>query len=106
MTIELLYIQGCPNHVPVMNMLRETLDSLGREDEIHQVEVHTKAEAEAVRFVGSPSIRINGSDIEPWARIAKGYGLSCRTYLNGSSYGVPSGELVRRAIMEGIGEDG
>ncbi len=105
MKIELLYFEGCPNHAPAMEMLRETLDSLGREDQIHEVEVRTQAEAEAMRFVGSPSIRINGSDIEPWARAAKNFGLSCRTYVNGSHCaGVPPRELVRRAVWEGIRE--
>jgi Domain of unknown function (DUF2703) len=105
MKIELLYFEGCPNHVPAVRMLRETLDSLGREDQIHQVEVRTQADAEAIRFVGSPSIRINGFDIEPWAQTAKSFGLSCRTYVNGSRHGgVPSRELIRRAIMERIHE--
>jgi len=105
MKIELLYFEGCPNHIPTMGMLREILESLCREDQIHQVEVSTQAEAEAIRFVGSPSIRINGSDIEPWARTTKDFSLSCRTYLDGPLRGgVPSRELLRRAIMEGIRE--
>jgi hypothetical protein len=105
MNIELLYFEGCPNHLPAIEMLREILDSLWRTDQIHQVEVHTQAEAEAIRFVGSPSIRVNGCDLEPWARTAKDFGLSCRTYLDGPRYGgVPSRELLRRAIMEGIRE--
>jgi hypothetical protein len=105
MKIELLYFEGCPNHAPAMEMLREALDSFGRGDEIHEVEVRTQAEAEAIRFVGSPSIRINGSDIESWARTAKDFGLSCRTYIDGSRRdGIPSHELLRRAIMEGIRE--
>jgi hypothetical protein len=105
MKIELLYFEGCPNHVPAMEILRETLDSLSREDEIHEVEVRTQIEAEAIKFVGSPSIRINGSDVESWARNAKSFGLSCRTYVDGSrASGVPSRELLRSAIMEGIRE--
>jgi len=105
MKIELLYFEGCPNHVPAMDILRETLKSLGRRDEIHEIEVCAQAEAEAIRFVGSPSIRINGSDIEPWARTATSFGLSCRTYVDRSRRGgVPSRDLLRRAIMEGIRE--
>lgn len=106
MKIEVLYFEGCPNHVPAMEMVREILESLGREDEIDEVEVRTQAEAEAIGFVGSPSIRINGNDIEPWARTTKAFGLSCRTYLNLSSHaGVPSRDLLRRALREGIREN-
>lgn len=105
MKIEVLYFEGCPNHAPAIDVVRDTLSTLGRQDEIHQIEVRTQAEAEAMRFVGSPSIRINGSDIEPWAHTAKTFGLSCRTYIDGSHRaGVPSRELVRRAVWEGIRE--
>ncbi len=103
MNIEVLYFEGCPNHLPAIEIVREILKSLGRQDEIHQVEVHSQADAEAMAFVGSPSIRINGADIEPWARTAKAFGLSCRTYLDDSHRsGVPSLELLRRAISEGM----
>lgn len=103
MNIEVLYFEGCPNHLPAIEMVRETLRSLGRQDGIHQVEVRTQADAEAMGFLGSPSIRINGADIEPWAQTAKAFGLSCRTYLDGSHRsGVPSRELLRRAISEGM----
>ena len=105
MKIEVLYFEGCPNHVPAVEMIREILRSLGRVDEIHEVEVRTQAQAVAMGFVGSPSIRVNGSDIELWARTAKTFGLSCRTYLNGlSQAGVPASELLRLALTEGIRE--
>lgn len=105
MRIEVLYFEGCPNHVLAVEMVRDTLNSLGRRDEIHQVEVRTQADAEAIGFVGSPSIRIDGSDVEPWARTAKTFGLSCRTYFDGLYHaGVPSPELLCRAIKEGIRE--
>ena len=103
MNIEVLYFEGCPNHLTTIEMVREILKSLGRQDEIHQVEVRTHADAEAIAFVGSPSTRVNGADIEPWARTAKAFGLSCRTYLDGSQgSGVPSRELLRLAISEGM----
>lgn len=83
-------------------MIREILKSLGRQDEIRQIEVRTQVEAEAMTFLGSPSIRVNGADIEAWARTAKNFGLSCRTYLDGSHRsGVPSRELLHRALVEG-----
>lgn len=105
MKIEMLYFEGCPNHVPAMETVRETLHSLGRNDEIHQIEIRTQAEAEVMGFVGSPSIRINGADIEPEARTAKAFGLSCRTYSYGSQRGgVPSHDQLRRAIEESIRE--
>ena len=105
MKIEVLYFEGCPNHLPAVERLQDTLHSLGRNDEIHQVEIRSQAEAEAVGFVGSPSIRINGADVEPWARTAKTFGLICRAYLHGSQRsGVPSRELLRLAMRESTRE--
>lgn len=105
MKIEVLYFEGCPNHGPAMEMVREILNSLDRAEDIHEVEVRTQAEAEAFGFVGSPSIRVNGNDIELWARKAKTFGLSCRTYVNGLGQGgVPSRELLHLALKEGIRE--
>ena len=105
MKIEVLYFAGCPNHLPAMEIVRETLSSLDRQGEIHQTEIRTQAEAETMRFVGSPSIRIDGADIEPLARVAKTFGLSCRTYLHGSQRGgLPSREQLRMAIEETIRE--
>ena len=105
MKIELLYFEGCPNHEPAKRILQEALDSLDRQDLIEEVEVRTPEEAEAIGFVGSPSIRINGSDIEPWARNAKAFGVSCRTYAYGSQHsGVPSREFLLGVIMEAIRE--
>ena len=52
-------------------------------------------------FLGSPSVRINGLDIESEERSLKSYGLSCRTYLDGAKRsGLPSSELIRLAISE------
>jgi hypothetical protein len=101
MNIEVLYFEGCPNHLPAVARVREVLMSLGLRDEIHEVVVHSQADAVAMAFVGSPSIRINGADIEPWANTATAFGLSCRTYLEGPHYsGLPSRELLRKAISE------
>lgn len=105
MKIEVLYFESCPNHGPAMEMVREILNSLGCEGDVREVEVRTQAEAEAIGFVGSPSIRVNGNDIEPWASKSKTFGLSCRTYVNCLGHGgVPPRELLRLALREGIRE--
>ena len=41
MKIEVLYFAGCPNHSPAIEIVRETLNSLDREDEIHETEIRT-----------------------------------------------------------------
>lgn len=99
MNIEVLFIEGCPNYESAIARIREALRSLGRADEIRQIEIRTNAEAEAAGFLGSPTIRVNGLDIEPWARTAQNFGIGCRTYVDGSNLsGVPPLDLLSRAI--------
>ena len=101
MKVEVLYFEGCPNHVPTVERVREALRSESERADIREIEVRSQAEAESIGFLGSPSVRINGLDIEPEARSLNSYGLSCRTYFDGATRsGMPSRELIRLAIDE------
>ncbi len=101
MRVEVLYFEGCPNHAPTIERVRSELVSRGLPKEIEEVEIHSQAEAETLRFLGSPSVRINGSDIELEARNFKSFGMSCRTYLEGTvRSGSPSSDLIGRALDE------
>src|SRR5713101_1751941 len=99
MKIELLYIAECPNYRKAARMLRESLREFGFRDEVSEIEVTDSAQAETLAFMGSPSIRIEGKDIEPVASSQPAYGFSCRTYLVGGKLaGVPSLGMIRAAI--------
>src|SRR5438128_10218807 len=101
MRVEVLFIEDCPNHGEAVEIVRAALRAAGHSEQIHQVEIRTQAEAEALAFLGSPSVRLNGVDIEPEARSQRTYGLSCRTYRAGAARsGVPSMALVLGAIAE------
>ncbi len=101
MKIEVLYFEGCPNHAPATELVREVLRKEGKCADIQEVEVRTPEQAQSLGFLGSPSIRVNGLDVEPEARLIKTFGFGCRTYFNekGRS-GTPSETVVRRAIHE------
>lgn len=104
MKVEVLFFEGCPNHLSTVERVRETLHSMGIHEEVREIKVDTCERAEATSFLGSPSVRINGVDIEPSARDAKVFGLTCRVYVNGSTRtGLPSRELISAAIAEQIG---
>lgn len=104
MKVEVLYFKGCPNHLPTMERVRETLHGVGLHEDIREIEVDSQDKAEATAFLGSPSVRIDGVDIEPSARSAKAFGLICRTYIDhGTRTGLPSRELISAAIAEQTG---
>ena len=72
--------------------------------EIQEIEVFDGAQAEALAFPGSPTIRVDGKDVEPDSASRLAYGLSCRTYeIRGRLQGVPAREWIRDAICAAQG---
>ena len=94
MKIEVLYVPGCPNHEPAVRAVMNVLESESFEAVVSQVPVQNESEARALRFPGSPSIRVNGGDVEPES--VSGFGFACRLYRNG--LGVPSEAAIRNAV--------
>ena len=94
MKVEVLYFPGCP-HVDeaiaeVERALRETKISA----DIRQTAFSEEA-ARARGFAGSPTILVNGKDVEANGNIQV-RGLSCRIYSDGGF--VPSQDLIQRAL--------
>ncbi len=101
MKIDVLYFDGCPNHKPAIELVQEVLKDEGVAAHVSEVHVRDQVTAEVMRFLGSPSIRVNGVDVEPAARSADEYGMMCRTYLvDGRREGLPSREMIRQAVRE------
>lgn len=100
MKIEFLYFEDCPGHEPALSLLERILSESGAEVPIEKIEITTQEFAIQHRFLGSPSIRINGKDIEGREEGSE-YGLKCRIYPETGS-GVPSEVMLRKAL-EGMG---
>ncbi|MBI2686634.1 MAG: DUF2703 domain-containing protein [Acidobacteria bacterium] len=104
MKVEVLYFSGCPNHVPAVDRVREVLAQEGALAEMIEVEVTDTATAQQTGFLGSPSIRVDGQDIEPAVRGASSFGMMCRSYIDGGQRkGVPPPEWIRAAVREAKG---
>ena len=76
MKIEVLYIEGCCAHRSVVVMAQEVVKELDVDADIEEVQVRSLSEVEHLRFLGSPSVRVDRVDIEPSARGRTDYGLS------------------------------
>ncbi len=95
MKVEVLYIAECRHHMPAVERAREALRALGIPEMVEEVEVRTKADAEAWRFLGSPTVRVNGLDVEREARGVQHFGVGWRSYLEeGRRSGLPSKDLA------------
>ena len=93
MKVELLYWEGCPSYPEALELLRD----LGLDVEIREVE--TEEEARELRFPGSPTIRIDGRDVDA-AGAAGRPALTCRIYhlSDGRVSPVPSREQIEQAL--------
>jgi len=101
MKIEVLHVPGCPNHSIALRRLREILASESLQAQISEVLVTDETAAQSLKFLGSPTIRINGRDVEPHEEGTKSFGLMCRLYTDGN--GAPSNQILRDAIQKARG---
>jgi hypothetical protein len=98
MRVELLYADGDPAAMPARQNLVEVLTEDAFETPIQMIAVASDADAALVEMRGSPTIRIDGVDIDPdWAGPI---GLAARRYGGGP---VPDKPLIRRAVERARG---
>ena len=99
--LELLFFDGCPSYEQLLPRLRELAAEAGAEVVLRRIE--RPEEAERQRFLGSPTVRVDGSDVDPGAALRSDYGLKCRIYrsdeLGQSS--VPPERWLRAALRIG-----
>ena len=99
MKIELYYFDGCPSWKQALENLERALREEGIVADVETIRVESEADAEAKRFIGSPTIRIDGVDLEGPQAEEKGYGFGCRVYAyNGRYAPFPSVEQIRAAL--------
>ncbi|HWF49474.1 MAG TPA: hypothetical protein VG294_02425 [Solirubrobacteraceae bacterium] len=99
MNIEFLYFEGCPSAERLLPRVRALLERAGVRDEPQLRLVESIEDAERERFLGSPSLRLDGRDIEPGADARTDFGLKCRLYQTASgTAGTPPDAWVLAAI--------
>jgi hypothetical protein len=105
MKIDVLYFDGCPNHEALLPHLHELLGRTGVEAAIQLVNLPDDDVAQRERFLGSPTVRIDGGDVEPGADTRSDYGLKCRLYRTPDGLGgVPADEWILAALARGSSE--
>jgi hypothetical protein len=81
MNVELLYFSDCPSYERLLPRLRELVAQAGGNPAaIETRRVESTEAAEHDRFLGSPTVRINGQDVDPGAANRDDFGLKCRIY--------------------------
>lgn len=101
MKIELLYFDGCPTYKQMLETVQAVLREESIDAEVSMIFVKTKEQAKELKFLGSPTLKINGLDVDENARSSTDYGMKCRIYLTPKGiFGVPAKETIRKALKE------
>jgi hypothetical protein len=80
MTVELLHTEGCPYVADYLPHLQQLVASAGVDEPVRTRVVSDNGEARRERFLGSPTVRVDGIDVDPSAEGRLDYRLDCRQY--------------------------
>jgi hypothetical protein len=99
--VEILYFDGCPSHEAARELVEHVAAELDIEPETDLVEVCDPESAVRLRFLGSPTVRVDGRDVEPGAEKRGDFILACRMYRTERGLsGQPDPGWVREALTE------
>lgn len=101
--VEVLTFEGCPHAEPALKLVERVVAESGAGATVRRVDVADSEAAAAQRFLGSPTIRVNGRDIEPGVDERDEYALSCRVYRTESGL---KGEPDERWLRDALHADG
>jgi hypothetical protein len=104
--IDVLWFEGCPNGPATHKLVERIARELNLDAVISLIDVTSPEMAQELRFLGSPSVQVNGLDIEPERRDDLNYALACRVYRStqGTSGTLPE-NMVRSALEEAVKAD-
>jgi hypothetical protein len=99
--VEILYFDGCPNHEAARGLVERVARELQVEPQIDGVQVPDATAAARLQFLGSPTVRVDGRDIEPGADERGDFVFSCRVYRSERGFsGQPDARWVREALSK------
>ncbi len=101
--IEFLYFAGCPSYKPALDHLRAVIDEENIDADLELILVESPEEAQKVGFQGSPSIKVNGVDLEDKN---DEFSFNCRLYrVEGELTGIPSKDFIKNKLLTKLEEN-
>lgn len=102
--VEVLYVEGCPSHDPARALVERVAAQLRLTSRIELIEVADADAAVQLRFLGSPTVRVDGRDVEPGAEERHDFAFSCRVYRTERGLaGQPDTAWIRDALTRSAG---
>jgi hypothetical protein len=102
--IEVLYVQDCPHYRETLALVERVRAEVGIDTELRTSLILDQAAAQQARFAGSPTVRVDGHDVEPGSEPGAEYVVGCRLYrLEHRFTGQPEERWVREALLRAAG---
>jgi len=93
--IEVQHFEGCPNSAEMIARVRTAIEEFNEHIEYKEILVETPEQARQIKFRGSPTVLINGSDLENMPEPTEA-NLACRYYKKG----LPSISQIKEFIAD------
>lgn len=100
--VELLWWHGCPSSDAAHELVRQAMAEAGLDPgALRSIEIDTDELAQREGFPGSPTVRVDGQDIQPPAE-SEPPGLTCRIYhlRDGRVSPLPDPDDIKEALAE------
>ena len=95
--IDLLYFDACPSYKTAWQVLIDVISEHHLETVVKPININTIDKADSFHFAGSPTIKVNGKDLEGY----QGAGvMACRVYEENGNKGWPSKGLLEKRLLE------
>ena len=102
--VDVLYVEDCPNYPHTLALVQRVGTELGIDVEVRTTLIADQAAAEQARFPGSPTVRVDGRDVEPGSEPPAEYTVACRLYRHEHHFaGRPEERWVRDALLHAAG---
>lgn len=96
--VEFLYFKSCPGHKQALANLKAALRESKISANVVLINVTSEAQGAKVGFQGSPSIRVNGKDLDGRD---EGHSYGCRIYqIDGKITPTPTKEFIQERLRE------
>jgi hypothetical protein len=103
--IEILAREDCPNRGMAITVVERVVDETGVPAEIEVVEIDSDEDAEELRVLGSPTVLVDGRDVDPQPSSLAAFSADDRIYrTDRGPCGWPEPEWIRDALLRAVAQ--
>src|SRR5262249_49555276 len=103
--IEILAREDCPNRGMAITVVERVVHETGVPADIEIVDVESEDDAETFRLLGSPTVLVDGRDVDPQPNLNAEYSIDDRIYRGERGpCGWPEPDWIRAALLRAVAQ--